>query len=39
VSSGERMKCTFEGCEHSFSNVSKVDRFLNAPSDIFLRVL
>ena len=39
VPSGERMKCTFEGCQHSFSNVSKIDRFLNAPSDIFQRVL
>lgn len=36
VPSGERMKCTFEGCEHSFSNVSKIHRFFNAPSDIFL---
>lgn len=39
VPSGERMKCTFEGCEHSFSNVSKIDRFPNAPSVIFQRVL
>jgi general transcription factor IIIA len=34
VPSGERIKCTFDGCDHSFSNVSNIYRFSSVPGDV-----